>query len=96
MEFDEFVRRVQNRAQMASTGEAVRAIHATLQTLGECLHRQETDGPAAQLPKEIGAYLTLGDANGDQILSLNESYHRTDEQESVDYPVAVYHITRGW
>jgi len=90
MKFDEFVGHVQNRAQMASTGEAVSAVRATLQTLGERLYGGEADDLAAQLPEEIGAYLTLG--NGNEIFSLEEFLRRVAERESVDYPDAVYHV----
>lgn len=37
MQYEQFVGQVQNRGRMASQGEAVRAICATLETLGERL-----------------------------------------------------------
>jgi uncharacterized protein (DUF2267 family) len=89
MDFDEFVGRVHNRAEMASTGEAVGAIRATLQTLGERLYGGEAGDLAAQLPEEIGAYLTMGD--GDESFSLDEFFRRVADREGVDHPDAVYH-----
>ena len=89
MKFDDFVGRVHNRAQMASTGEAVGAIRATLQTLGERLYGGEADDLAAQLPEEIGAYLRTGESN--ERFSLDEFCRRVADREGVDRPDATYH-----
>lgn len=90
MQYDDFVGRVHNRAQMASTDEAVAAIRATLQTLGDRLAKGEASDLAAQLPEEIGTYLQLEDEGGERF-SLEEFFRRVAERESVDYPDAVYH-----
>ena len=89
MNFHEFIGQVQNRAHMATTGEAVSAIRATLQTLGERLYGGEAGNLAAQLPEEIGAYLKMGD--GSENFSLNEFFNRVTKREKVDPPDAVYH-----
>ena len=89
MQYDEFVGRVQNRARLAATGETVKAIHATLGTLGERLAGGEPDQLAAQLPQEIGAYLRS--ALKGQSFSLDEFFNRVTEREGVDKPDAVYH-----
>jgi uncharacterized protein (DUF2267 family) len=53
MQYEEFIQRVQERADLGSREEAVRATEAVLGTLGERLYRTERDDVAAQLPKEL-------------------------------------------
>ena len=53
MDFDEFTGQVQHRLELASTGEAVRAIRATLLPLGERLPEGNAEDLAANLPMEI-------------------------------------------
>lgn len=89
MQFDEFVGKVQNRAKMPSSMEAVNAIRATLVTLGERLHGGEPGDLAAQLPQEIGTYLLYPDKN--ETYTLKEFFERVADLEEVDYPDAVYH-----
>ncbi|HDQ71511.1 MAG TPA: DUF2267 domain-containing protein [Chloroflexi bacterium] len=89
MQFDEFVGRVHNRAELASTGEALRAIRATLQTLSERVYFDEAQDLAAQLPREIGEYLTMVDDV--ESFSLGEFLDRVAERETVDLPDATYH-----
>ena len=88
MQYDEFVGRVQNRARLASGGEAVRAIHATLQTLGERLFGKEAEHLAAQLPPEIGTYLRQVEVK--ESFSLDEFFERVAEREGVDLPDAIH------
>src|SRR4051812_26298599 len=57
MQYDRFVGHVQHRAQLASNGEAVHAIRATLPTLAERLTPEEAKDLASQLPQEIGVFL---------------------------------------
>ena len=89
MQYDEFVGQVQHRARLASPGEAIRAIHATLETLGERLFGGEANNLAAQLPREIGYYLTLAEFL--EAMSLKEFYQRVSERERIDLPVSIYH-----
>ncbi len=89
MQYDEFVGQVQHRARLASTGEAVRAIHATLLTLGERLIDNEAHDLSSQLPQEIGAYLR--EACIHDSFSLNDFYARVAAREQREYPDAVYH-----
>jgi uncharacterized protein (DUF2267 family) len=91
MQYDEFVGRVHNRAQLASTGEAVKAIRATLQTLGERLFGDEADHVAAQLPEEIGTYLTMIEDDERESFDLEEFFLRVAAKEPVDLPTATYH-----
>ena len=59
MQFEDFVGEVQNEARLATQGETMRAISATLETLGERLHGDEADNLGAQLPHALAAYLRL-------------------------------------
>jgi uncharacterized protein (DUF2267 family) len=47
MQYEEFIQRVQERADLGSREEAVRATEAVLGTLGERLYRTERDDVAA-------------------------------------------------
>lgn len=89
MKFDQFVGQVQHRARLASEGEAVRAIQATLETLSERLHPGEAEDLAAQLPQELGTYLRQIDTI--ERFDLNGFYERVAARESADLPDAVYH-----
>lgn len=89
MQFNEFVGHVQNRARLGTEGETMRAIHATLLTLGERLQTNETDHLAAQLPREIGAYLR--EAEKDERFTLDEFFKRVSKRAATDLPEAVYH-----
>ena len=53
----EFIERVRQQARLSSRGEAERACHATLETLGEWVPEGLADSIAAQLPHEIGDQL---------------------------------------
>ena len=89
MTYDEFVGQVQHRARLASTGQAVHAIHATLQTLGERLFGDEADNLASQLPQEIGAYLR--EAQIRESMPVREFFERVALREGAELPDAVYH-----
>jgi len=90
MQYDDFVGTVQHRAKLASSGEAVRAIHAVLETLGERLYGGAPENLAAQLPQEIGTYLTM--AEKDETFDVEEFFDRVAARENVDRPDAVHHI----
>ncbi|MHB0871006.1 MAG: DUF2267 domain-containing protein [Chloroflexota bacterium] len=89
MQYDRFVGLVQSRARLASEGEAVRAIHATLETLGERLFGGEADNLASQLPVEIGHYLKEPAVS--ESFDLDEFYRRVSMREGIDLPLAIYH-----
>lgn len=89
MQYYEFVGHVQNRARLGSSGETVRAIHATLETLGERISEDEARHIAAQLPHEIGPYLEQADKT--ESFELDEFFQRVAKKENVDYPDSVYH-----
>lgn len=79
MHYDEFIGRVQNRARLASSGDAVRAIRATLEVLGERLFGGEAQDLAAQLPPEVAQYLTAD--GGSESFGLQQFFRRVSERE---------------
>ncbi len=94
MQFREFVGRVQSRARLGSMGEAIGAIRATLETLGEQLAGGAADNLAAQLPREIGEYLkqgSLGDLYAGERLTVEEFYGRVASKEQVNLSEATHH-----
>ena len=89
MKFDDFTGKVQHKAKLATTDEALAAIRATLKTLAERTAGDEAENLAAQLPEDIGQYL-----QGKYIVerfSLTDFFDRVTEKEGVDKPVAVHH-----
>jgi len=89
MKFDEFTGKVQNKAKLATTDEALAAIRATLETLAERTAGDEAGNLAAQLPEEIGRFLR--GKHSVQRFSLADFFDRVTEKEGVDKPVAVHH-----
>ena len=89
MKYEPFVGEVQNRLQLPDQGRAVRAIRATLTTLGERLQPDEAGHLAAELPMEIDRFLT--EAQGGQRFDFRELVNRRSEREGVDPPDANYH-----
>jgi uncharacterized protein (DUF2267 family) len=81
MEYTAFIDRVQQRMDVASQAEAVRATHATLETLGERLSTRETRQLAAELPKELRAYLLQRSAH--QPFLLEEFFNRVSARVGV-------------
>jgi uncharacterized protein (DUF2267 family) len=92
MQFDEFVGEVQHLARLGSTGETMRAIAATMETLGERLYGDEADNLGAQLPYALAAYLRL--AQEREAFGLDEFFQRVAEREGagVDLPDAAHHV----
>ena len=84
MNFDEFTGQVQNRIEYADTGETLRAIRATLTTLGERLQEGEATDLAAPLPMEIDRYLIEADSG--QSFEWDEFVERVWEREAMDDP----------
>jgi uncharacterized protein (DUF2267 family) len=89
MKYDQFIGHVQNRARLGTTGEAVTATRATLQTLGQRLHGNGANNLAGQLPQEIGLYLTM--SNGQESFGVDEFLKRVAKSEGCDLPESVYH-----
>jgi uncharacterized protein (DUF2267 family) len=89
MQYAAFIDRVQERAGCDSQEEAVRATHATLETLGERLSTRETRQLAAELPQELRAYLLQRSAH--QPFPLEEFFHRVSARGGVRWHQAVVH-----
>ena len=90
MNYDDFVGTVQHRARLPSSGDAVKAIRSTLETLGERLDGGEVRDLAAQLPEEIARFLPEGDSPAESF-SLSEFLVRVSKAEDVDLPRSVHH-----
>lgn len=84
MNFDEFTGQVQNRLELASTGETLRAIRATLITLGERIQEGEATDLAGTLPMEIDRYLL--EAESGQRFDWDEFLDRVWEREEMTDP----------
>lgn len=94
MDHDEFIGRVQQRAQLGSRGEAERATRATLETVGERISDGAADNLAAQLPQEIGEHLrrvASTQAGTGERFSVDDFFQRVTGREGVDQPDAVFH-----
>ena len=91
MNFDEFTGTVQHRLELPGTGETVRAIRATLSTLGQRIQEGEARQLGSNLPMEIGWYLTGPVAEHGERFDWREFVARVGEIEGVDPPEAAYH-----
>lgn len=89
MEHDQFIGQVQQRARLASRGDAERAVRATLETLADRLTKEMAEHLAAQLPIEIGHHLK--GSKGFERLSLDDFFRGVSEREGVELPNAVFH-----
>lgn len=91
MNFDEFTGQIQHRLELPGTGETVRAIRATLMTLGQRLQAGEAKDLASSLPMEIGWYLTGAVQEHGERFDWREFVSRVSEIEGADPPKAAYH-----
>ena len=88
MQFDEFMGQVQSRARLASTGEALEAVRATLATLSERVAGGAATNLAAELPSALGEYLK---DRAPERFDLDEFFRRVSEKEGQGLPQAVFH-----
>lgn len=95
MNFDAFTGQVQHRLELPGTGESVRAIRATLTTLGERIQEGEARDLAASLPMEIDYYLTGAVREHGERFDWSEFVARVHEREGTgnpdDHAEAAYH-----
>ncbi len=91
MSFDEFTGDVQHRLELPGTGEAVRAIRATLMTLGQRIPEESAEDLAASLPMEIKWYLTGAVGEHGQRFDWQEFVDRVSEIEGTERSEAAYH-----
>ncbi|ELY50991.1 DUF2267 domain-containing protein [Natronolimnohabitans innermongolicus] len=93
MNFAEFTGEIQHRLELPDTGRTVRAIRATLMTLGERIPEGAAEDLAASLPVESKWYLTGAVQEHDQRFDWQEFLDRVDEREGprTGPPEAAYH-----
>jgi uncharacterized protein (DUF2267 family) len=91
MNFDEFTGEVQHRLELPGTGEAVRAIRATLMTLGERIPADNAEDLAASLPMEVKWYMTGAVHEHGQRFDWQEFVARVSDVEGADPPDAAHH-----
>jgi uncharacterized protein (DUF2267 family) len=91
MNFDDFIGEIQHRLELPGTGETVRAIRATLMTLGQRIPEGNAEDLAASLPMEIKWYLTGAVHEHGQRFDWKEFVSRVSEIEGADRPEAAYH-----
>ena len=90
MNFDEFTGAVQHRLELPGTGETVRAIRATLSTLGQRIPAGNAEDLAASLPMEIQWYMTGAVAEHGQRFDWQEFVTRVSEITGAERPEAAY------
>jgi uncharacterized protein (DUF2267 family) len=91
MDFDEFTGQIQHRLELPDTGRTLRAIRATLMTLGQRIPEGAAEDLAASLPMEIRWYMTGAVHDHGQRFDWREFVSRVSEIERTDPPDAAYH-----
>ncbi|QIO22823.1 DUF2267 domain-containing protein [Haloarcula sp. JP-L23] len=91
MEFDEFTGTIQHRLELPDTGRTLRAIRATLLTLGERIPADAAEDLAASLPMEIRWYMTGAVHEHGQRFDWAEFVTRVSDIENADRADAAYH-----
>jgi uncharacterized protein (DUF2267 family) len=91
MDYDEFTGEIQHRLELPGTGEAVRAIRATLLPLGQRIPEENAEDFAASLPMEIKWYMTGAVHDHGQRFDWTEFVERVADIEGVDPSDAAYH-----
>ncbi|HEX2911847.1 MAG TPA: DUF2267 domain-containing protein [Chloroflexia bacterium] len=84
MDYNQFVKQVQARAELESPSQAVNAIQATLLTLRERLAGNEANNLASQLPSELQGFLPPK-ANTEETpdYGIDEFFNRVAGREGV-------------
>ena len=90
MNFDEFVGEAQHRLELPDTGSTVRAIRATLTTLGRRIPEGNARDLAGSLPMEIDWYLTGAVPDHGQRFDWQEFVARVSEITGAEPPDAAY------
>jgi uncharacterized protein (DUF2267 family) len=91
MDFDEFTGEIQHRLELPGTGEAVRAIRATLLPLGQRIPEENAEDFAASLPMEIKWYMTGAVHDHGQRFDWTEFVDRVADISGADPSDAAYH-----
>jgi len=92
MKYHELITTVQDRLELPTQGEAVRATRAVLTPLGERIQPEEANDLASPLPMEIDRYLREADSG--QRFSFEEYLDRVGEREGVETRTALHHAQR--
>lgn len=93
MNFDEFTGQAQSRLELPDTGRTVRAIRATLMTLGERIPEGNANDLAASLPMEIQWYMTGAVSDHGQRFDWSEFVTRVSDITGAD-PADAAHQAR--
>jgi len=91
VKYDQFIKHVQEEAQLNSREDAERATRATLETIKERIVGNEASQLAAQLPKELAQYLHGREGEDGQYFKIDEFCQRVSAKEGVEQIVAVAH-----
>lgn len=91
MDFDEFTGTIQHRLELPGTGETVRAIRATLSTLGQRIPAGAAEDFAASLPMEVRWYMTGAVHEHGERFDWGEFLDRVSEIEQTDRADAALH-----
>jgi uncharacterized protein (DUF2267 family) len=95
MQHDVFIGQVQDRARLASRGEAETATRASLETLAERVPAPVARNIADQLPREIGEHLrrvsyALDEPKSGWRMSRQEFFDRVASRAHTTFPKAVH------
>jgi uncharacterized protein (DUF2267 family) len=91
VKYDQFIKHVQEEAQLNSREDAERATRATLETIKERIVGNEASQLAAQLPKELGQYLHGREGEDGGYFKFDEFCQRLSDKEGVEVSVAANH-----
>ncbi|SNB46300.1 DUF2267 domain-containing protein [Geobacter sp. DSM 9736] len=89
MEYTEFMKLVQQEIGVKDTEKALRAVQATLETLGERLFHGEAEQLAAQLPQELQPFLV--DIQEHRKFGVEDFLQMVGEREGIDGKEAEAH-----
>ena len=91
MDFDKFTGEIQHRLEFPDTGRTLRAIRATLLTLGQRIPEGNAEDFAASLPMEVKWYMTGAVSEHSQRFGWQEFVGRVSEIENADPADAAFH-----
>jgi uncharacterized protein (DUF2267 family) len=92
VQYEEFIDRVRQRAELGSFSEAETATQATLTTLGEYLSGGEGLDLASQLPQGLAEHLRRQPPNRAMLFSLNDFLQEVGEREGANTDEALAHV----
>ncbi len=92
VQYEEFLKKVQDRIGPAQPDEARRAIIATLETLGERISGGEASDLAEQLPEELKEPLHQAGEDNEEF-SLDDFLRRVGEREDVETDEVREHVS---